>query len=183
MKKIITLIPLLLIALTLTAFGCQKFGGGAPKVNVPDGWTTYQNTEYNFAMSYPDNIEFNQRSTDQLDSTYVGMPAKFFLSIRDIKREEKATTLALFYSFSDMSVEKFSEALVASDPGSITIKETTDVTQGGFAMKKIISTTAMGTDKTHYLFESGDNLIVISIVLAEEEAFRPMFETIVSNLE
>lgn len=183
MKKIFQLIPLLLIALTLTAFGCQKFGGGAPKVTVPDGWATYQNPGYGFAMSYPSNVEAKQRSDDQLDITYVGLPAKFFLSVRDTEREDSLTVIAQFYSFSDLSVEKFSEALVASDQGNITIKETADVTQGGIAMKKIVSSTAAGIDKTHYVFKSGNNLIVIGIPLGEDEAFKPLFETVVSNME
>lgn len=181
MKKSFSLLPFILIALTLTAFGCQKFGGASPKVNVPDGWATYKNTDYNFSLSYPEKIEVNQRSVDNLAATYVGLSGKFFISIRDTEREDGVATLAQFYAFSDVSVEQFSEGLVASDPGSITIKETTEVEQGGIAMKKIVSTTALGVDKIHYLFERGGNLIVVSIVLGEEEAFAPIFETVVAG--
>lgn len=184
MKKFFSFFPLVLIVLTLAAFGCQKFGGGSPKVYVPSGWTTYSDTTYDLAVSYPDTVELHQRSSEIQDSTYAGLDGKFFLSIRDLSREgEGPATLALFYAFKNVSVDQFSESLQASDQGNITIKETTDVTQGGIAMKKMISTTAMGVDKTHYLFESGDNLIVISIVLGEDETFKPVFGTItrVSN--
>lgn len=150
-------------------------------MNVPAGWTAYKNIDYNFALAYPENIEINQRAVDKLDSTYAGLSGKFFVSVRDIKRENEAVTLALFYAFKNLTIEEFSTALVTSDQGNITIKETTDVIQNGIVMKKIISTTAMGMDKTHYLFTSGDNLIVISIVLGEEEAFKPVFETMVDN--
>ena len=176
MKKII---PLVILTILLTGFGCQKFGGGSPKVNVPDGWTTFESVDYNFAVSYPDNMELKERPLDQQDSTYAGLQGKFFLSLRDTVRDGEATTLALFYAMKDVGFEKFNEALVASDQGNITIKETTDITQGGIAMKKIISTTAMGMDKKHYLFMSGENLIVVSIVLGEEEVFGPVFETMV----
>lgn len=179
MKKILTFLPLILIALTLTAFGCQKFGGGSPKVNVPSGWTTYTDTAYNFSVSYPDNLELNQRSGESQDSTYIGLNGKFFLSIRDLGREtEKVATMALFYAFKNVTVEQFTKALQDSDPDNITIRETTDVVQGDISMKKIVSSTAMGVDKTHYLFQNGEDLIVISLILGEDEAFKPIFETI-----
>ncbi|MFA6131893.1 MAG: hypothetical protein WC702_02365 [Patescibacteria group bacterium] len=179
MKKILYFLPLVLIALTLTAFGCQKFGGGSPKVHVPSGWTTYSDTAYNFAVSYPDTMELRERPSEDQDSTYAGLNGKFFVSIRDISREgEGPATLALFYAFKNVSVEQFSEALQASDQGNIAIGEITDVTQGGIAMKKMISTTAIGMDKTHYLFQNGEDLIVVSVILGEEEVFKPIFETI-----
>jgi|GEM_PF-3256856 len=178
MKKTLTLLPLLLIALTLTAFGCQKFGGGVPKIATPGGWTLFTSSNYNFSLAYPDNMEVNDRSAEQQDSTYAGLQGKFFVSLRDTKREAQPTSIALFYAFKDVDYDKFVTSLTASDQSNITIKENIDVTQGGIAMKKIVSTTALGMDKTHYLFQSGDNLIVVSVVLGEEEAFAPEFATL-----
>ncbi len=182
MKKLLPFIPLFLFVLLL-GFGCQKFGGGSPKVNVPSNWTTFESVDFGFAVSYPDNMELKERPLDQQDSTYAGLNGKFFLSLRETEREAEPTSLALFYAMKDVDFEKFNQALVASDQGNITIKETADVTQGGLAMKKVISTTAIGMDKTHYLFMSGENLIVVSVVLGEEEAFKPVFETMVVNLD
>jgi hypothetical protein len=179
MKKTLRVLPLVLIALVLTAFGCQKFGGASSKVSIPSGWTTYSDATYDFSMSYPETMEINERPSDKQDSTYAGLSGKFFLSLRDISREdENAATLALFYAFRDVTVEQFSDSLKASDPDNVTIKETTDLVQGGISMKKIISTTALGFDKTHYLFTRGGNLIVVSVVLGEGETFKPVFETI-----
>lgn len=174
MKKIIVVFALLVIA----GFGCQKFGGGSPKVEIPDGWMTYESADYGFSVSYPDNMELRQRPEEVQNSTYAGLQGKFFLSLRDIKREEKPVTIATFYAFKDTSVEEFSESLQASDPENITIKEITDVAQGGINTKKMVSTTAVGLDKTHYLFTNNENLIVIGVILQEEAIFAPVFETI-----
>jgi hypothetical protein len=122
-------------------------------------------------------MEMKERALDQQDSTYAGLNSKFFASLRDTEREKNPTTLALFYAIKDVDYEKFNEALVASDPEFITIKETSDIDQGGILMKKVVSTTAMEVDKTHYLFMGGDSLIVVSVVLNEEEVFRSVFET------
>jgi len=86
--------------------------------------------------------------------------------------------MALFYAFKNVTVEQFTKALQDSDPDNITIRETTDVVQGDISMKKIVSSTAMGVDKTHYLFQNGEDLVVISLILGEDEAFKPIFETI-----
>lgn len=147
-------------------------------MKVPDGWTTFESVDYGFSVSYPDNMELKERSSDQQDSTYVGLQGKFFLSLRETEREAEPTSLALFYAMKEVDFEKFNEALVASDQENITIKEIVDITQGEIAMKKITSTTAIGMDKTHYLFQQGENLIVISIVLGEEDVFKPVFETL-----
>jgi len=178
MKKIFQILPLLLIALTLTAFGCQKFGGGAPKIPTPSGWSLFSATDYKFSFAYPENMEVNDRPDAQQDSSYAGLQGKFFASLRDTKRDAQPTSIALFYAFANSDFDKFTTSLVASDQGNINLKETTDVTQGGIAMKKVVSTTASGMDKTHYLFMNGDNLIVVSVVLGEEEAFAPEFATL-----
>lgn len=178
MKKIFRVLPFLFIALILTAFGCQKFGGGTPKIATPSGWSLFTSSNYKISLAYPENMEVNDRAEAQQDSTYAGLQGKFFASLRETKREEQPTSIALFYAFADSDFDKFSASLVASDQGSITIKETTDVTQGGLEMKKIVSTTASGMDKTHYLFQSGGSLIVVSVVLGEEEVFAPVFATL-----
>ncbi|MFH1253251.1 MAG: hypothetical protein V1664_02865 [Candidatus Uhrbacteria bacterium] len=171
-----TIFPLLVVGLLFVGFGCQK-NNNQPKVDVPFGWINFESADYGFAVSYPDNFELRSRPLEQQDSSYVGLPGNFFASLRDVKREQNSVTIAAFYAFKDVSVEKFSEALKASDPDNITIKETSDLSQGGLAIKKITSTTAMGTDKIHYVFLSGENLIVISVILDEGPNFEPLLAT------
>ena len=80
-----------------------------------------------------------------------------------------------------VTVDQFSAALLASDPGNITIKETTDLNQNGLAIKKVVNTTAVGADKTHYLFWHGSTLIVVSVILQEDEAFAPVLASLRAN--
>jgi hypothetical protein len=124
-------------------------------------------------------MELKDRAQDQQDSTYANLSGKFFASLREVKREKEPTTLALFYAFKGVTPDQFSESLQASDQGNITIKETSEVIKNGLTMKKVISTTAIGLDKTHYLFVYGEDLVVISVVLGEEEVFQPILDTMV----
>jgi hypothetical protein len=104
----------------------------------------------------------------------------FFASLRDTTRSEQPENLAYFYAVDAGTLEVFTTGLEASDPGNITVKEITDVTQGGIQMKKVVSTTALGVDKIHYLFWKDTTLVIISQFLNENEAFAPVFETMKS---
>ena len=138
----------------------------------------YQNTEFGFAFDYPTSREAKSREPDVQDSSFLDLDAKFFLSLRDTTREEKPVTVARVYSIESVSLEQYTIALEASDPGNITVKETSDLTQGGLAMKKIVNTTAIGIDKTQYLFWKDSTLVVIEVILQEEPAFDPVFATL-----
>lgn len=167
-----------LVVLLFSGFGCQKFGGGSPKIKIPDGWSAYENSEYSFKLGYPSNMEMRDRDVAQQDSTYAGMQGKFFASLRDVKRETKPVSIALFYAMEDVDLEGFEQSLVASDKDNISIKEVTDVTQGDLALKKVVSSTALGIDKTHYLFWKDNKLVVVSVILDEEEVFDPILATL-----
>ena len=45
-------------------------------------------------------------------------------------------------------------------------------------MKKVVSTTALGVDKVHYLFVDGTTLVVISQFMNENVAFEPIIQTV-----
>lgn len=175
MKKTIAILIFCLLA--ITGFGCQKDNSSNTGVDIPSGWKNFESSDYGFSIAYPNNMEMRARAIEQQDSTYVGLQGNFFASLRDPEREEKPVSIAAFYAFKDLSVEKFIESLQASDPDNITIKETSDLSQGGLAMKKIVNTTALGTDKTHYVFSLNGNLIVISVFLEEDGNFAPLVST------
>ncbi len=168
-----------LCVLAVVGFGCVK---DTPTVTAPsyEGWIAYENTDYGFALAYPTNLELRTRPAELQDTEYVGLPVKFFASLRDTTRSEKAENLAYFYAAEGVTLEAFTTALAASDPGNIVVKETSDLSQGGLSMKKIISTTALGADKVHYLFWKDSTLVIISQFLGEDEAFAPVFETLKS---
>jgi hypothetical protein len=171
MKKFFTF--LILGFLLVVGFGCQSNNG----VKIPSGWITFKSSDYGFSLAYPDNMEMRGRSVERQSSSYIGLSGNFFASLRDVKRESKPVSLAVFYSFKDISTDKFIDSLKTSDPDNITIKETIDLSQGGLSIKKIINTTALGTDKVHYVFQNDGNLIVVSVFIGEENNFTPVLAT------
>lgn len=169
-----------LAVISLVGFGCV---GGE---SVPTGGavatstdTRYENAQYGFALDYPRNIEARVREEDTRQTKYLGLDADFFLSIRDVDREDKATTLAYFYAIPGMTTDLFTSALTASNAeGAITVKSVEDVEINGVMMKKVVSTTELGSDKTHYLFDGNGTPVVVSVFLEEQEAFEPIFQSI-----
>lgn len=138
----------------------------------------YENAEYGFALEYPvPQMEVRERPAEEQDTTYVGKPVKFFASLRDLKREDKPVSITYFYAFDGVTFEQFTEALVATDPANVKIVETTDVEKGGLKMKKVVSTTAIGDNKIHYVWTKDAKLIVASQFLNEDAAFGPVLET------
>jgi hypothetical protein len=172
----------LLIALTivvLAGFGCTKAPAAETGGPSADGSWPYMNADYGFQMTLPPGVEMRQREEENRPMKYLGLDADFFASLRDVERESKATNLAFFYAMPTMSTEDFAKALEASDAtGDVKVTSTEDVTINGIAMKKVTSTTEMGEDKVHYLFEAKDKTIVVSRFLNEEVAFEPIFATI-----
>ncbi len=145
---------------------------------APVAMTHYADADHGFAFDYPSVWNLNERATDLQDNNYLGLTSKFFLSLADPTTETKPETIARFYAADGVTADQFTAALLASDPGNVTIKETTDVNQNGLAMKKVVSTTASGYDKTHYLFYHGETLVIISVILQEDEHFAPVFASL-----
>lgn len=170
----------LLIALSivvLAGFGCAK----APVTNGPsaDGSWPYVNNDYGLQMTLPTGVEVRTREAENRKSDYLGFDADHFASLRDTVRDEKATNLAYFYAVPKLSADDFAKALEASNAtGAVKAKSIENVTINGIAMKKITSTTEMGEDKIHYLFEVKDSTIIVSQFIGEEAKFDPIFATI-----
>lgn len=169
-----------LAVISLVGFGCV--GGESVPVDGAEATSTgtrYENAQYDFALDYPVNIEARVREEEDRQTKYLGLDADFFLSIRDVDREDKATTLAYFYAIPGLTTDAFTSALTASNAeGAITVKSVEDVEINGVEMKQIVSTTEVGSDKTHYVFDGDGTPVVASVFLEEQEAFDAVFQTI-----
>lgn len=166
----------LLIALSLVAlagFGCAK--GPVATNESPSAVAN----DYGIEMTLPDGVEMRAREDKNRATEYLGLEADFFASLRDTVRDEKATNLAYFYAVSKISADDFKAALEASNAtGAVKAKSIEDVTVNGIAMKKVTSTTEMGEDKVHYLFDAKDKTIIVSRFIGEETEFEPVFATL-----
>lgn len=164
-----------LAILAVAGFGCTK-APDAPAVD-PNA-TVYENTQYGFSFAYPENMDARQRPEEDQPTPYLGMETNFFLSLRDMVRDDKPTNIAWFYAAPGLTADGFVEALSASNAsGAVQVKSTEDVTVNGLEMKKVTSTTEMGTDKTHYLIEREGTLVIISVFLSETSAWEPVLAT------
>lgn len=174
-------IAVILFSLALLGAGC--FGPKpeeTPEKNLVFEFegTTYTSDAYGFSIDYPTNMEMKVRPPEVQDTTYLGIPAKFFVSLRDTVREADPLSIAYFYAAENLTIDAFEAALVASDPEfiSVTAKET--YSQGGLTITKITSTTAMGENKVHYLVPSGSQMIIVAQMMLEDEAFGPVVQTL-----
>jgi len=151
----------------------------APSEPVADT-NVYQNDQYKFGFTYPKNLDVRVREDENRQTDYLGMPVDFFISLRDVEREEKPVTLAVFYASPTLSIDAFKTALEASDPASVKVTATEELSIGGLAMTKVTSTTAIELPKTHYLFDREGQTVIVSVILQEEANFAPVLETFTS---
>lgn len=173
MKKLLTILSILAVA----GFGCAK--GPVADGSSADGSWPYINNDYGLQMNLPTGVEVRSRQDGSPLTKYLGFDADHFASLRDTVRDAKATNLAYFYAVPKLSPDDFAKALEASNAaGAVKAKSIEDVTTNGIAMKKITSTTEMGEDKIHYLFDLKDKTIIVSQFIGEEKEFDPIFATI-----
>lgn len=173
MKKILPTLALL----ALVGFGC------APAAPSPAASTDthYANVEFGFAFDHSADVEVRDREEKNRPDDYLGLNVDFFASVRDMVRDESPTTLAYLYAASGLTAEAFVAALEASDAsGAVKVTSTEDVTVGGASMKKVTSTTQVGTDKIHYLWDHNGKTIIFSVFIEEVPQFDPILATIVS---
>lgn len=169
MKKFLLVLSIFAVA----GFGCANGPGGT------DGIGPYVNSDYGISMTLPTDVEVRTREDENRPTKYLGLDADFFASMRDTVRDEKATNLAYFYAVSKLSADDFAKALEASNAaGAVKAKSIEDVTINGILMRKVTSTTEMGEDKIHYLFDAKDKTIIVSQFIGEEKEFDPIFATI-----
>ena len=169
----------LLISLSILALvGAGCFGGKTVEDNTPPPNTTaYENSEFGFAFNYPPIMDIHVRKESTRPNTYIGMDVDFFASMRDIDRDVKATNIIYMYSVPSISVDEFVEKLEASDE-AIKLLQKEEIEINEIKLTKLTNSTARGIDKFHYLFESGDKTIILSVFLMEHELFDPVLQTI-----
>jgi len=171
MNRLLAIIAIL----SVVGFGCITKSQDVPPESEAGG---YENAQYGFSFSYPTNLEVREREEANRATKYLGFDADFFISLRDTVRDVKPTNIAWFYAAPNMTVEKFTAALEASNSdGAVKVKSVEDVTVNGFAMKKMTSSTEMGEDKVHYLFDHNGTLIIVSVFIAEEETWGGVLQT------
>ncbi len=174
MKKLLIALSIVVLA----GFGCAKAPAETDGPSADGSWP-YINNDYGLQMTLPTGVEVRTREDENRKTEYLGLDADFFASLRNTVRESKATNLAYFYAVPKFSADNFAKALEASNAtGAVKAKSIEDVTINGIAMKKITSTTEMGEDKIHYLFDAKDSTIIVSQFIGEEAEFDRIFATI-----
>lgn len=173
----------LLLSFLLLGAGCPRFYQTNPVSETikPDFEASlYTNTDYGFGFYYPSSMDVKPRPAEEWQTEYLGLSADFFLSVRSSKQSsDDLENLLFFYATKEsVDVDQFLEALTSSDPVSIQILETEEIKQGGLILTKVISTTASGMDKIHYLFSQKDRLIILSEFLLQEEQTIPLISTL-----
>ena len=173
MKKFLASLSLL----PLVGFGCAA--AVAPSM-VASTETVYANNEFGFTLDHSKDVEVRDREAENRPTKYLdGLDVDFFASVRDVVRDDKPTNLAFLYAAPGLTVDAFQAALEASDlDGGVKVKSSEDVTEGGISMRKIVSTTQLGTDKIHYLWDDNGKTIIFSVFIGEDGAFDPILATI-----
>ncbi len=165
---------LVVIAIGLAA-AYALFRPSAPAPE-PFAGETYANEQYGFSFMYPADMEVRVREENVRQTTYLGQDADFFASLRDTVRDAKPTNIAYLYAVPGLTPERFKEALTASGPG-IAVTSTEEVKTNGLILTKVVSTTEIGDDKIHYLFDRNGTMIVVSVFIGETEPFAPILQT------
>lgn len=166
-----------LVLLAVAGFGCTDAAKNGAVAVDPDA-TVYENAQYGFSFAYPSTMDVRQREEEVRATQYLGIDVDFFISLRDIVRDDKPTNIAWFYAAPGLTAEAFSAALVASNAsGAVQVTSTEDVEVGGLEMKKVTSTTEMGADKVHYLVDRDGTLIIVSVFIGETSAWDGVLAT------
>ena len=172
----------LLASMVLFGFGCSK----QDSVSTPlqPGWKTYQNATYGFALDYGPKMAMTDRAVEIQATTYLGLPVTFFTALTDSGQGTGSETesVAFFYAMKDLTKEAFVQALIGSDPENVKVLETTETNQGGLAFTKIVSSTANGEKKNHYLYFKDATTVIISQFLLQDDVFNSVFKTLRKNM-
>lgn len=165
-----------LALVSLVGFGCVVNEVPAPAASTT---TMYVNQQYGFTLEHSQDVEAKDREEKNRATKYLGLDVDFFVSIRNMVRDEKPSSLAFAYAVPGLTVDAFTAALVASDPtGAVAVTSVEDVTEGAVTMKKITSTTQVGSDKIHYLWDDRGTTIVFSVFIGEDVEFDPILATL-----
>jgi hypothetical protein len=165
--------------LMLVGAGCFSVGNLPEEYESPfENPNTYTNTEFGFALDYPETHDVNVRGDDVRSQEYVGIEMEFFASLRDMVREDGTPeNIFWMYAKEGLSVEEFTDALVNTGNGHVAISSTETATYNDIEMTKVESTTEVDMPKLHYLFDRNGTTIVLSIFLHENETSLPFLES------
>ncbi|PJA47300.1 hypothetical protein CO172_02210 [Candidatus Uhrbacteria bacterium CG_4_9_14_3_um_filter_36_7] len=166
----------LFIVIVFFGAGCPNFFSQNNKSNMTpydeqEEMFVYKDPTYKFVLEYPSGIEIKPRPSEFHKTDYLGIPVDFFLSIRDYRQGTEAPE-NIFYVYSadsNLTTDTFINALIASDPSSISILNQELIEQGKLTITKIVSTTASGVEKRHYLFSINQSVIIFSEFLHQQE--------------
>lgn len=172
-------IGLLLCLCLLGGFGCTKGPDVVSSETVSSTNEGFSSTNFGYMFSHPTYLEVNERPEERWAYTYLGKDMLFYGSLRDTARAEKPESLMYLYAWPKANVQDFVDALTSSD-ATISITSEEDMDVGTAKMKRIISTNASQTPKTHYVWEHNGYLLIFSVFLNEEEAVDPILRTIQS---
>ncbi|MBU0646075.1 hypothetical protein KJ611_01185 [Patescibacteria group bacterium] len=168
MKKLI----IVLSVLALIGAGCN-WGKSEPAFVG----TAYENSEYSFAFDYPETMDVHSRDPGLQPYKYLGMDVQFFASVRDVVKDAQPTNLAFLLASPRLTADDFRAKLEAS--GAADLQEVETVKINDLTMYKFTNATAMDPEimKYHYLFDRGDQTIIISVFVGEFGPFEPVLST------
>jgi heme/copper-type cytochrome/quinol oxidase subunit 2 len=178
-NKLFWLIAVVVIVLA-GIYGYMSYadsGDNQAAEQVPELPNDYTSEEYNFTFSYGNDFNAKTREEDNRDFEYLEEEVDFFVSFRDVVTDKKPVSIAFFYALPEGNLEQF-ERMINDSSKAGEVKGTKQLDVNGIAVTEVTSSTAAGTDKTHYVFKRGDNLIITSVFLNHKETFQPVLETL-----
>lgn len=166
MKKL----ALALSALALVGAGCQ-WGNVEPAFEG----LAYENSEYSFAFDYPNTMDVRSREESVQPYQYLGLDVKFFASVRDMVKDTAPANVAFLFAAPRLTADEFYQKLEESGAGDIQGPKA--VKADGLTLHKFTNSTDFGLDKHHYLFDRGEETVIISVFIGEHELFEPLIPT------
>lgn len=170
MNRIIAVMALLV----LTGAGCHNLS----TTYDPEFETTpYFNEEFGFAFDHTADYDINERAQEHRPFSYIGLDVDFFASLRNLVIASSPESVAYLYAAPGLTVEQFVNALEASDDLTEVVSSETTKTND-LQVTEVVSTTQAETNKSHFVFDRGGTLIIISKFLHTDEYVDPIVDTL-----
>ena len=171
-------IAIFLLALILVGQGCAQNSSSRTRANVPDSWSQYTNQELGFEFYYPPSTAVQERDAqNRPNANFAGIEGLVIASLQEISRSENAETYAFVYLLEDTDLDALRAATNAQGEGfEITGEEA--FMQAGLNVIAITNMTPIGREKTTYVLDVPEGLIVFSVFLGEQETFEEVLGTL-----
>jgi len=165
--------------LVVTGFGCAEQDSGNQAV-LQSTWEMYENEAHGFAMQYPGKYIFREKE-EGTTTDYFGEEMTFLFSISDPSQSTGDSTALLYVFYKEGWEIQDLKTLVADgyegEVVEFVVEE--ELRQGGMDLVRLENTTVMvDTNKTHYVEERKEGLLIFSPFLFQEELFEEMLETL-----